>query len=430
MPSSMLNTKMRRLWDGFDIGSTSGVTKTAAIARGVLMLSVLFALVLIAAHPAQGCYYNAPYYVLYNFCSQPNCTDGAYPMYNLTADSAGNFYGTTYGGGAWGYGTIFELSPNGNGGWNETVLYSFTGGADGSRPWGPVIFDSAGNLYGPVAYGGAYGDGVVFELSPGPTGWTYTVLYTFTGGSDGKYPWNALVLDPTGNLYGVAASGPIFKLSPAPGGWTEETVYTGSYPVGVTMDGDGNIFGNTASTVFELVPNGNGGWTPTVLYTFCVRKNDGCTLSGPPVFNGGSIYGVTAYGGMWALGTAYALSPPAGGKKKEEWTEVHYSFTGQTRRGVGGAIPVGGVTSNTLGGVTTAFGGKHNSGTVTLMSLYPHRRRFAENFHSFFLPTGIEPLASLISDSAQNLYGTTELGGSGVDCGNQGCGVVFELALY
>ena len=116
--------------------------------RGALILAALSALLLIAARPAQAASYGA---VLYSFTGG---SDGANPQSRLTFDAAGNLYGTTYSGGLWGYGTVFELSPNGNGGWNETVLYSFTGGADGANPvWSYVMFDSVGNLYG-TAYSG------------------------------------------------------------------------------------------------------------------------------------------------------------------------------------------------------------------------------------------------------------------------------------
>src|ERR1022692_429078 len=132
---------------------------------GVLTLVVLSALLLLAARPALA----QTETVLYNFCSVggDDCTDGSYPTSHLTADSAGNLYGTTLYGGL-GYGTVFELSPRGSD-WNEAVLYAFTGGADGGNPYlSYVMFDSVGNLYGTAKNGGAHGYGVVFELSPQP----------------------------------------------------------------------------------------------------------------------------------------------------------------------------------------------------------------------------------------------------------------------
>jgi uncharacterized repeat protein (TIGR03803 family) len=139
--------------------------------------------------------------VLYTFCSQPNCADGSEPTGSLIQDATGNLYGTATAGGAFGNGAVFKVNPSGQ----ETVLYSFTGGTDGSMPTAGLAMDSVGNLYGTTFFGGAYGTGVVFELSPSGT---YTVLYTFTGGTDGGFPYEAtLISDSSGNLYGTASSG-------------------------------------------------------------------------------------------------------------------------------------------------------------------------------------------------------------------------------
>jgi uncharacterized repeat protein (TIGR03803 family) len=213
----------------------------------VLSLATLF----VATRPAQA----QTGTVLYNFAGNP---DGADPLSGLTFDGAGNLYGTTEQGGAHGAGAVFELSPNGGGGWNETVLYSFTGGADGRIPNGPVIFDSAGNLYGTAEYGGVYGYGVVFDLSPRGGRWTETVLYSFAGGADGGYPVSGLIFDPAGNLYGTSGRG-VFELSPSGGGWKEQLIYAvGSIYGGLTMDVAGNIFGVGVSQVVYAFPsNGN-----------------------------------------------------------------------------------------------------------------------------------------------------------------------------
>ena len=127
--------------------------------------------------------------------------DGGYPYGSLIRDSAGNFYGTTNGGGASGAGVVFKLDTSGN----ETVLYSFTGGADGGYPLAGVIRDSAGNLYGTTNGGGASGAGVVFKID---TSGNETALYSFTGGADGGYPlWVVLARDSAGDLYGTTAGG-------------------------------------------------------------------------------------------------------------------------------------------------------------------------------------------------------------------------------
>ena len=163
--------------------------------------------------------------VLYSFAGGGA---GEYPQSRLTADAAGNLYGTTQDGGL-GYGTVYELSPNGNV-WNETVLYSFSGGVDGAYPGSSyVMFDNLGNLYGTTAQGGEFGYGVVFELSLAEGSWTETVLYNFTGGADGSNPENGLIMDSAGNLYGDNEKG-IFELNHSEGVWTGEQVIYESAP--------------------------------------------------------------------------------------------------------------------------------------------------------------------------------------------------------
>ncbi|MGB0049180.1 MAG: choice-of-anchor tandem repeat GloVer-containing protein, partial [Terriglobales bacterium] len=328
-----------------------------------LILSVLL---LIAALPAQA----QTETVLYSFCSQPNCSDGAYPTSSLTPDDKGNFYGTTWEGGLgcagaiYGCGTVFELSPNGSGGWNETVLYSFTGGEDEVSPLGPVIFDSVGNLYGTAwPNGQGIGFGVVFELSPVGGGWTESVLYRFTGFND-AYPEDGLIMDSASNLYGTTqgteGSGEVFELSPSRDGWTQQVIYNaGSGYSGLTMDAAGNIFGTEflkAWTVFELSPDGNGGWTPTVIYTF--NNKGGSNPQGALTLDkAGDLYGTTENGGKYGAplgyGTVYRLYPG----KKGKWTEkvLHY-FKGGTHDG---KYPLAGIVFDAAGNIygTTVKGG-------------------------------------------------------------------------
>src|SRR5208282_1068891 len=224
-----------------------------------------------ATHPAKA----QTEAVLYNFTGNP---DGANPESRLTADSAGNLYGTTYSGGL-GSGTVFELSPNSSGGWTETVLYNFCSESncgDGANPtYAYVTFDSQGNLYGTAYAGGANGYGVVYKLTPGQSGWTETVLYSFANSPDGANPVNGLIMDAAGNLYGTTyaggsgGNGSVFELTPSGGNWTEEVIYNiSSTYSGLAMDAHGNIVGTTYRTVFKLKPNGSGGWNPNVIFTF------------------------------------------------------------------------------------------------------------------------------------------------------------------
>lgn len=145
--------------------------------------------------------------VLYSFNN--NDTDGYQPEAGLIVDTAGNLYGTTDYGGAYGAGTVFELTPTAGGGWTENVLHSFGNGTDGSQPFASLIFDAAGNLYGTTFLGGTYGVGTVFELTPAADGdWTENVLYSFgSQGSDGTKPNAGVIVDVVGNLYGTTLSG-------------------------------------------------------------------------------------------------------------------------------------------------------------------------------------------------------------------------------
>src|ERR1039458_6939697 len=153
-------------------------------------------------------------------------TDGAGPWAGLIFDAAGNLYSTTKGGGTYNGGTVFELTPQAGGGWTEQVLHSFQGGADGAQPYAGLIFDAAGNLYGTTYFGGAYGYyGTVFDLTPAAGGtWTEKVLYNFSGFPDGINPVGGLIFDGTGNLYGTTylggtyGKGTLFELTPAGGG--------------------------------------------------------------------------------------------------------------------------------------------------------------------------------------------------------------------
>ena len=246
--------------------------------------------------------------VLYNFGNGTG--DGQKPLGNLILDSAGNLYGTTSEGGAFGNGTVFQLSPNGT----ETVLYNFGNGGDGQNPDAGLIFDTSNNLYGTTAIGGAFGNGTVFELSPnGVGGWTETVLYSFGSGGDGQNPEAGLVLDTSGNLYGTTVNGgafgggTVFQLSPTHGCCRENLVHSfgngadGRNPyAGVIFDSSGNLYGTTANgggnsggTAFELSPSGGGGWTEAFSYSFG-SGTDGANPFSALVFDSsGNLYGTT-----------------------------------------------------------------------------------------------------------------------------------------
>jgi uncharacterized repeat protein (TIGR03803 family) len=271
-------------------------------------------------------------------------SDGEYPIDadNLIFDQVGNLYGTTELGGMGlgvcdgnGCGTVFKLSPSGSG-WMESVLYKFPDGSGGSRPFAGLIFDQAGNLYGTTVTGGIPGPdcltdgcGMVFQLSPSESGWTESVLYTFTGESDGSAPYAGLIFDRAGNLYGATfyggefGSGTVFELTPSNGSWTLETLYSfigGNGPQhNLVMDEAGNLYGATesggrtnAGTVFELTPNGKEGWTYTSLHDFCTGSDcsDGLAPDSNVIFDAnGNLYGTAYYGGTNNDGVVWEITP-------------------------------------------------------------------------------------------------------------------------
>jgi uncharacterized repeat protein (TIGR03803 family) len=213
-----------------------------------------------------------------------NGTDGYDPIAGLIFDAAGNLYGTTLEGGAHDSGTVFELTIKSGGDWTEKILYNFNGSNEGLEPLAGLIFDAAGNLYGTTNAGGAYGFGTVFELTPkAGGGWTEKVLHSFNdSGKDGFYPWTGLIFDAARNLYGttafggsgscndngIAGCGTVFELTPKAGGsWTEKILHSfdnngkdGNYPAATLIFGSaGSVYGTTEGggaygfgTVFKI----------------------------------------------------------------------------------------------------------------------------------------------------------------------------------
>ncbi|MHB1814869.1 MAG: choice-of-anchor tandem repeat GloVer-containing protein [Steroidobacteraceae bacterium] len=303
--------------------------------------------------------------VLYAFAG--GASDGADPRAGPILGSSGTLYGTTYGGGADGLGTVYQLSSAGG----ETVLYSFAGGAsDGADPRGSLIIDSAGNLYGTTSGGGASGLGTVYEVSP--TG-AQTVLYSFAGGTtDGEVPLGHLVMGSGGSLYGTTSTGGAYDLGTvfriSLGGvetvlysFAGTTIHDGAYPrAGLIMDGSGDLYGTTSAggtydlgTVFEISTSG----TETVLHSFAGGTSDGSDPNGGLLLgSSGSLYGTTSTGGAYDLGTVFKLS--------SDGTEVLlHSFAGGT---TDGSSPKAGLIVDSAGNLygTTSAGGVNDDGTV------------------------------------------------------------------
>lgn len=325
--------------------------------------------------------------VVYSFTDG---NDGGVPYGGLIFDGAGNLYGTTSEGGAYEVGAVYKLAPKSTGGWTESAIYSFTGGSDGEDPLAGLTIDAMGNLYGTTHFGGVAGSsdccGTVFELSPTATGWQYFLLYSFTGGIDGAYPWAALTLDASGDIYGTAFEG-------------------------------GK---NGAGTVFELKRTATGGRRFTLIHTF-TDGEDGGYPSGNLLFDqAGELYGTTSFGGILTCyslgcGVAYKLTPGGG-----EWREtVMHTFTD----GLDGEFPNSGFIADSAGNLYGVVGGGGTHGNGIVYELIPSSGIWKFRvLHSFIgKPDGASPYGSLIFDSMGNLYGTSQGGGE------TGFGTAFEL---
>ena len=345
-----------------------------------------------------------------------NAGVGLYASGPVTMDSSGYLYGTNSAGGNgtycyYGCGQVYQFLPNGH---KPThFLYSFSGGTDGNEPYGKVLVDAKGNVYGVTLFGGDFsgpcysGCGVVYELSPTSTGWTESVLYAFQGGTDGALPVS-IVPDGKGNLFGL------------------------------TEDGGGNSChsGTQCGTVFELSPNSTGGWTETVLYTFTGQTDGGNPIGSLLLDQQGNLYGATVYGGNAACtsgcGVIFKLSPSS-----SSWTySTVYSFDGTH-----GANPQGSLVMDSSGNLFgNAYDGARSTsshcpyGCGSTFELSPSStgwkisllRSFSDGFD------GGNPNGGLMLDAKGNLYGATYQGGSqAYGCLNgyqQGCGVVFKFS--
>jgi uncharacterized repeat protein (TIGR03803 family) len=374
------------------------------------------------------------------------------PTGSLTFDGAGNLYGTTALGGGHNCGIVFKLHRNPNLTSTYSILYGFKGGTEGCYPTWGVIFDAAGNLYGVTQWGGSgscsngslVGCGFVFKLKPNPDGtWSESVLYSFTGGADGSQPANVrLVFDSAGNLYGTTSGGgaynygTVFELKPQPDGtWTENVLHSfdrtdGENPLaGLIFDAAGrSLYGTTfrggagggpacgepsgCGTVFKLTPNSSGTWTESVLYRF-TGGADGATPSNLIFDSAGNLYGTTVFGGGGS-GVAFRLAPNPDGT----WAEsVLYTFAG----GGDGGNPMGGLTFDVAGVDlygTTFYGGTNKYGLVFKLS--PSSGGWTETVLYSFVGYGRNPQAPVIFDPSGNLYGTTTTGSNNY-------GLVFEI---
>ena len=256
--------------------------ESAALAILVLLLLLifLFLFLTLTAQPAQA----QTYTIIHNFTG---AGDRAFPFAGVMVDASGSLFGTTLFGGE-GYGVVFKMSLR-DSNWILVPLYAFKSGNDGMYPYAGVIRDASGALYGTTSQGGSSNWGTVFKLSPSlavPSSviapWTESILYNFTNGSDGGFPFSGVVLDQAGNLYGTTfygglpdcftGCGTVYKVAPLNGGWTESVLHAftggdGFFPfAGVVFDEAGDLYGTTnngpneCGNVFQLTPSGSG-WT-------------------------------------------------------------------------------------------------------------------------------------------------------------------------
>lgn len=337
------------------------------------------------ARTASGDWKSAPVHV---FAGVP---DGANPLAGLTYDGAGNFYGTTESGGNasvcqtgayFGCGTVFQLSMQ-SGGWITTVLHTFTGGSDGARPEANLVRDAAGNLYGTAGIGGSDQSGVVFELSPEVNGkWKLTTLHSFGGAGDGETPIAGLLLDSSGNLFGttqfggIFGQGAVFELSPGGGKWTYQVIFSfdgtdGAQPASsLILDGAGNLYGTTVAggssshkvgVIYELSPVSGGGWNQSVIYD--AGASETATPGNSLIFDAnGNLYGTLAQGGRFSDGAVFRLSQSSSGWRPT----LIYSFNGSLPDGF---YPEAGVIFDHSGNLYgTAFGSGGEGGVVFELS--------------------------------------------------------------
>jgi len=345
--------------------------------------------------------------------------DGGEPIAGLTMDRAGNLYGTTSEGGAAGVGTVFKL-VHAKSGWVLYTLYAFKGGQDGANPQARVLFGPDGTLYGTTSYGGA-GSGTVFNLRPPATScraaqcpWTETLLYRFTGGSDGGEPgYGELAFDSAGNIYGTTSyggtgchsyggCGVVFELTRSGGGWTESVLYrftggsNGFSPFsGVTFDRAGNLYGTTVlggsgegGVLYQLIPSGSG-WTSTTLHSFGTSGDGYSPYGGLIIDKQGNLYGTT-----FGNGIVYELQSLG-----SNWTyNILYVLGGQG--------PYDAPTMDAAGNLYgTTFGG----GFVgNVFKLTPGAQGWTyTDLHDFNGRDGVEPVGGVVLDANGNIYGTT-----------------------
>ena len=346
--------------------------------------------------------------------------NGSNPAGSVALDSQGNMFGTTQGGGAYGEGTVWELNRSTG---QFTTLVSFNN-ADGAQPIAGVTFDNQGNIYGTTYRGGTYGAGTVWELNTA-TG-QFTSLVNFNGANGANPFYGNVAVDRQGNVYGTTAgggangAGTVWEINHATGFFSTLVNFNGTNGAGpgagVTLDSQGNLYGTTSAggpypdggTIWEI--NHSTGQLSTILAT-----SYGIPVGGVAVDNRGNIYGTTATGAGFGGGSVFVLDPSG------------MQIAGQQFNFSNGFDPVASPTLDGLGNAygTTQLGGANDDGVVWQLSQSTGQ---LVALASFNVSTGVDPVGGVTFDSQGNMYGTTQYGGEyGYANGMIGYGTIWEL---
>ena len=378
-----------------------------------------------------------------------NGTNGSLPYAGLIADANGNLFGTTYVGGEYGYGTVFEIAKTATGYASiPTTLVSFcalVNCADGAAPYASLIADTNGNLLGTTAGGGAYGEGTVFEVAKTASGYasTPTTLVYFNG-TNGNEPYAALIADANGNLFGTTmvggeyGYGTVFEVAKTASGYasTPTTLVSfngtnGAYPQdGLIADANSNLFGTAlrggaygGGTVFEITKTANGyASTPTTLVSF--NGADGAYPSASLIADAnGDLFSTTsaggegydsASGGFSGSGTVFEIAKTANGYASTPTTLVDFY-------GTDGVFPYASLIADANGDLFGTTGAGNGSTVFEVAKTTSGYASTPTTLVSFNGTDGENPYAGLIADAKGNLFGTTVNGGA------YGNGTAFEI---
>ena len=361
-------------WSNYFISDAKGNLYAATAAGGTYSAGTVFML-----SPA------GKETVLYEFKGSNG--DGSAPHGRLAFDADGEIYGTTQGGGTNGTGTVYRLSPKSGGGWTEKVIYNFSAtGADGTAPSAGMTIAADGTMYSTTPDGGAFGAGTVFSLKKTSKGWKQTVIQNLNGSSNGGFPYEGLMMDTAGNLYGAAPTG-----------------------------------GTSGQGVIYRLSLTKKGWVDTVLHSFTGQNGDGAGLYWIDLISdkSGNIYGATSFGGTNGTGTVWEL---VYSETKKTYSEsILYEF-GASGSGDGNN-PYGGLAMDSKGNLygTTLYGGPSNIGTF--YKLTKQGKTWKETIlHSFVAANdGNEPTGNPYIDATGRLYGMTQTGGK------SNLGIVYRI---